>query len=97
MRATTILTTLFAVAASAAALPADAETATIQVDVDAHAKTLATALEKRGNCDHGYFDCVNSQVIFCNFLGICGGGISAIACTQQCIQRVNEDCRRWCK
>ncbi|KAL6921237.1 hypothetical protein ACHAPO_008236 [Fusarium lateritium] len=99
MRASTILTTLFAIAVSAAALPAETETAAVKVDVDvdAHAKTIATALEKRGNCDHGYFDCVNSQVIFCNFLGICGSGVPGIACTQQCIQRVNDDCRRWCK
>ncbi|GKU08307.1 hypothetical protein FLAG1_11111 [Fusarium langsethiae] len=96
MRATTILTTLFAVAVSAAALPAVAEAVDVYVNVDAHAETIAVALEKRGNCDHGYFDCVTGQQVFCNFLGLCGGGIPAIACTQQCIQRINEDCRRWC-
>ncbi|CZS77948.1 unnamed protein product [Fusarium graminearum] len=96
MRATTVMTALFAVAVNAAALPADSEAADVHVDVDAHVGTISTALEKRGNCDHGYFDCVTSQQIFCNFLGICGSGIPAIACTQQCIQRINEDCRRWC-
>ncbi|KAH7174994.1 uncharacterized protein B0J16DRAFT_388821 [Fusarium flagelliforme] len=77
MRATTILTAFFAVAVSAAALPVDTE---------------AAIIEKRGNCDHGYFACVTGQQVFCGFPGTC----STIACNLECIQRINAEFRRWC-
>ncbi|KAL4724273.1 hypothetical protein ACLX1H_008886 [Fusarium chlamydosporum] len=77
MHVTFILTGLFAVAAGAAALPVDTQPAVV---------------EKRGNCDHGYFDCVTGQQVFCSFPGTC----STIACNLECIQRINADCRRWC-
>nr|CEG05703.1 unnamed protein product [Fusarium clavum] len=77
MRASTILTALFAVAVSAAALPVDTE---------------AAIIEKRGTCDNGYFACVTGQQVFCGFPGTC----STIACTQECVEGINADCRRWC-